>query len=502
MRRAFEHKARGVEGFRPGVRIAEVQFAFVPATRGPHGPAMPVNQSDPQAPIMQQACRDRAGDAGTDDRSVARLHQTGPGRCTGICCVTNIDVAFSTHIRYAIPAWKTHMTDVTVCIPAYRSERFIHKTLRSVQEQTFRDIAVHIAIEPAGEEPLRACEPFLEDRRFTATVNPEVLGWDRNIRGLLAGVTTPFFQVLPHDDVLHPQYIEALVGVLGKNPAASVAYADMHVFGHDTARKSMPLAEGRSVPERIVSFFLAGAEAVPWRGVARAEALAGEQFPTNEHMGFAVECEWALHLLLRGSPCRIARPLYFKRSYEPKPTTVSRVWTYGFSKERLKAALEHHRKSMLDRIHRAARTADANPLAILACEAAMLRRYMAFSHGRFAYEDQRLERANGLLREECVEDPRSLTRIQAMVRLALSRNELVLKHPDEAERLARASIDADSGQWESHVHLGTMLLKRGEFHEALECVMRACKLAPHAAPVNKLLRACEAQVNETYSASA
>ena len=409
-------------------------------------------------------------------------------------------MAFPRRLPHTEPALKEPMAEVTVCIPAHRSKAFIHKTLHSVQEQTFGDIAVHIAVEPAdGDETLRACEPFLADRRFTATVNSELLGWDRNIRGLLAGVRSPFFEILPHDDVLHPQYIEALLGRLKENPSASVAYADMHVFGHDAARKSMLLAEGDSVPDRLVSFFLAGAEGVPWRGVARADALAGETFPTNEYMGFAAECEWALHLLLRGRPCRLARPLYFKRSYAPKPTTVSRVWTYGFPRDRLKAALEHHRRSMLDRIRRAAHPAAADPMVILACEAAMLRRYMAFSHGRFPFEEVHLDRARRILGEPGAERRQWLVQVQAVVLLALSRNELALARLDEAERLARASVTADTGQMEGHLHLGSVLLKRGHFHDALECALQAWTLAPHAAPVNQLLRACESQVNEKYS---
>ncbi len=40
---------------------------------------------------------------------------------------------------------------VTVCIPAARSSELVAETLWSVQEQTYTDFQVEIAVEPNGE---------------------------------------------------------------------------------------------------------------------------------------------------------------------------------------------------------------------------------------------------------------------------------------------------------------------------------------------------------------
>jgi hypothetical protein len=50
--------------------------------------------------------------------------------------------------------------NVTVCIPAYRSEAFIHNTLRSVLTQSYSDFVVEIACEPPAEEILSALRGF------------------------------------------------------------------------------------------------------------------------------------------------------------------------------------------------------------------------------------------------------------------------------------------------------------------------------------------------------
>ena len=77
--------------------------------------------------------------------------------------------------------------NVTVCIPAYRSEAFIHNTLRSVLTQSYSDFVVEIACEPPAEEILNACGALLRDERVERIiVNPHVLGTGENIKNSLA----------------------------------------------------------------------------------------------------------------------------------------------------------------------------------------------------------------------------------------------------------------------------------------------------------------------------
>ena len=210
------------------------------------------------------------------------------------------------------------MAQVTVCIPAYRAERFLTHTLRSIAKQTYRDIGVEIAIEPPAAETAKACTPFLHDPCFRVSINDQRLGWAENIAALLARVRTPFFIILPHDDVLHPDYIETLLGAITARPDASVAYADMFCFGDGHFRKSLTIEEGGPF-ERLLSFFLGGAEAVPWRGVTRTTVLdGGATFPSNEFISFAVECEWACHLLRSGAAVRVPRPVVLQAARCPE----------------------------------------------------------------------------------------------------------------------------------------------------------------------------------------
>lgn len=81
--------------------------------------------------------------------------------------------------------------NLTVCIPAYRSEAFIHNTLRSLLTQTYSDFIVEIAVEPPAEETLSVCAPFLRDDRVSIIVNPQVLGWAENTKSSCDGSQRP-----------------------------------------------------------------------------------------------------------------------------------------------------------------------------------------------------------------------------------------------------------------------------------------------------------------------
>jgi glycosyltransferase involved in cell wall biosynthesis len=214
------------------------------------------------------------------------------------------------------------MPVVTVCIPAYKSERWLASGLASVQRQTFADLQVLVGVEPVEPEPtVEICREFASDGRFHHYVNPTRLGWAGNIRALLERVDTPFFIILFHDDQLEPSYIETLLPPLLERPELSVCYADIQRFDGATGHKTLPLPDA-GLAEQLLDFFLARADAVPIRGVTRSTVLDGAAFPENEFDGVLVESEWTLHLLLRGRALRVPRPLYLKRR-PPEVRTVS-----------------------------------------------------------------------------------------------------------------------------------------------------------------------------------
>lgn len=286
------------------------------------------------------------------------------------------------------------MPRVTVCIPAYRSGAKIAETLQSVQEQTFTDFIVRIAVEPTGTGDIDADveRRFAADARFRFRRNPAVLGWAGNIDRLLSVVETDLFTILPHDDLWHRDFLAETVAALTREPAASVAYADVERIG-GVGGEGRVVVDNSSLGARLFSFYLGDANAAPWRGLTRRSVLApgAVNFPDNPFRGYGAESEWAQQLMVKGVAAHVPHPLYRKRDYPPDYPSVSRGWVNNLSSEEKEAASELHRARMLAGIPADLGPGVARNAVVLACEVAMLRR--AWGLGRLPLTGLRRERA-------------------------------------------------------------------------------------------------------------
>ena len=206
----------------------------------------------------------------------------------------------------------------------------------------------------------------------------------------------------------------------------------------------------------------------------------------NPYRGFAVECEWTLHLLRQGPVLRVAEPLYLKRM----PTTsdsVSASWSVA--EHDLPAALDHHREQILaipDNLSRSDRMA-----VVAAAEAAMLRRSLEFANGRLGLTTRQLQTAADLLKGAPRLEPIIAARIAATVRWALSRHWDAVGHLEAAEREAREGLIAVPDDALLCTQLGWLLTARDAVLAAVEIGLRASRAHSDDPGVRSLLRYSE-----------
>ena len=116
------------------------------------------------------------------------------------------------------------MPPVTICIPAYRAERFLGKAVESVLAQSHTDLHVLISVDPAGDgTEARARDFAARDARVRVNINPDRLGWAGNVNACLDRVETPYFAFCMHDDQLHPDFVTRLLTLLEADPDAICA---------------------------------------------------------------------------------------------------------------------------------------------------------------------------------------------------------------------------------------------------------------------------------------
>jgi hypothetical protein len=364
--------------------------------------------------------------------------------------------------------------ELTVYIPAYRSEATIGQTLSSVRDQTYTDFEVEIAIEPDGAEAVvAACQPFLADRRFRYLINDQTLGWDGNVRACMARVETPLFAMLPHDDLWHRAYLETLVGSLRDRPDAVIGHADQFVLGMFSGIQKLPLPDDH-LAARLLAWFLRGTDGSLWHAVTRREALTRE-FPCNEFQGFACEGEWSLHLLTVGPTLYVPRPLYLKRVHNEG---VSGGWRERMPEAVLRAALDHSWARIAEGIPTdGLSTLDCHQLR-LAAQASHLRRWVRFGKGRFVMTADERAGADRLLEEASDRALPAGPRILARALVAWSRYCRGQGDRESAERHCRAAVEADPEHWEGWLELGWLRLDAGRPDEALDMVLLATQLSP------------------------
>lgn len=221
---------------------------------------------------------------------------------------------------------------VSVLIPVYDAAPFVAETVRSALAQTHGALRVLVAVEPGGPEAphepaasLAALAPFAADPRLTVTVNPQRLGWTGNINGLLRSVETPFFAILPHDDLWHPRYLETLLGELAAVPDASCAYCDIRMVRPRRAwRVGLKIRRETDRAGQLFDFFMEGPRGMPWRGLTRTATLAATGgFRDADGLGIIAETEYACRLVAAGPVLHHRAVLFVKRAQAGERTTAS-----------------------------------------------------------------------------------------------------------------------------------------------------------------------------------
>ncbi len=215
---------------------------------------------------------------------------------------------------------------VTIGVPVYRSERFVAETLRSLQAQTCGDFTAVLSLDGPQPAAEAACRPFLDDSRFQLVTQPRRLGWVGNANWLMAHAATPFFCLLPHDDLIDPTYFETLLEHARRAPEAAVVYCDVQAFGRSDITFVQPSVRGGPVARQL-TLLQDHLYAVAWRGLTRVEALrAAGGMPQNPVGGFAADSAWMPAVARWGELHRVPLTLYRKRYHDANEHAVWNGW--------------------------------------------------------------------------------------------------------------------------------------------------------------------------------
>jgi glycosyltransferase involved in cell wall biosynthesis len=211
---------------------------------------------------------------------------------------------------------------VTLCIPAYKAAAFLERTLDSAYCQTWPDCEIVISVDAGGDATADLALRHATTRpNLRVVVQPGRLGWIATSNAALAEARTRYAMILPHDDVLAPDYVAVAMDALRRNPAAVVAYTDLTFVEKPGVAIAQPSVTG-SFPERMAAIISDHFSAVAYRGVLDLERVRDLPIPASVG-GFAADTLWFARLACRGELVRVPGVHYFKHT---PPTSTHAAW--------------------------------------------------------------------------------------------------------------------------------------------------------------------------------
>ncbi len=221
---------------------------------------------------------------------------------------------------------------VSVCIPAYQSEGFLEETLDSVLGQSWPDIEILISVDLSTDGTAALARRYAP--RAKVLVQDRRLGWVKNHNVVLRAAKSRYVMIMPHDDVLEPEYVAKCMAALDENPEAVLAFSDLDIMGRPE-QVVIQVGEVGDFFERMQSFLRGHFSAVAVRGIVDRQKARHSLVPEHAMGDFAADTLFVAQMAAQGQIIRVPEVLYHKRLhagsthakwYSPDPWEIDEMW--------------------------------------------------------------------------------------------------------------------------------------------------------------------------------
>lgn len=123
---------------------------------------------------------------------------------------------------------------VTVGLPVYNCEAFVGRSIRSILEQSYRNLELVISDNASTDGTAAICSRWAaDDHRVRFVQNPRNLGAAANFNRVLDLASGPYFKWACGDDWCAPELVEKCLAVLRQRTDVVVCYPRVHVIDDD-----------------------------------------------------------------------------------------------------------------------------------------------------------------------------------------------------------------------------------------------------------------------------
>jgi glycosyltransferase involved in cell wall biosynthesis len=188
---------------------------------------------------------------------------------------------------------------VDVGMPAHGRPVFLAEAIRSVLEQSHRELRLVVLDDSQDDAIERVVRPFLEDSRVEYRHEPPMSA-TRAMTELIQSGSAPYFAFLHDDDRWGQGFLERRVEFLEAHPDCGFVFSghiDIDDEGRETARAKAPFPEGEVAREKLVSQLLERAVVDVMHSVLTRRSALDEAGPYLEE-GVPRLFDWELWLRL------------------------------------------------------------------------------------------------------------------------------------------------------------------------------------------------------------
>jgi glycosyltransferase involved in cell wall biosynthesis len=213
---------------------------------------------------------------------------------------------------------------VTVAIPVYNGDNYVHEALDSVLAQTFQDFEIVISDNGSTDRTEAICREYAaRDSRikfFRTEVNR---GASWNFRRAVELATGENFMYLAHDDKIDPVFLEKCIAVLDRQPEVMLVYPkaiEIDNQGQHLYKKEQDLAADSPKPHvRFRELIRMDHNCETLFGLTRTairkKTAVHDDFPDGDRVGLA-------ELSLYGTYYRVPEYLFLHREHPVRSINI------------------------------------------------------------------------------------------------------------------------------------------------------------------------------------
>lgn len=219
------------------------------------------------------------------------------------------------------------MPPVSICLPVYNGERYLHEVLSSIRTQTFDDYELIISDNASTDRTQEICVASSRSdprvKYFRANAN-HGLAWNWNRAFELA--TGVYLVWICHDDRMEPDYIRQCVEVLAADKETILCFTNHHYIdaeGTVIEHVNLPDTGAADTPSERFQQVLYNARCDPVYGLMKTEFLRR----TRLHGGYADSDRVLLaEMGLQGRFRKIPQYLLSRRIHPLQATAETDRW--------------------------------------------------------------------------------------------------------------------------------------------------------------------------------